>query len=173
MRGEPLKLADGRALMTLIALQSGVCTEKGKAILVILYLLDGRVPSADGVALRTVGAKFPTVNISVAVRAGFANISEDGLDVALRTANFFVHAAQRIRGFIVVELHVAADRPPAVRGMAIFARDGERAVRAARALSLPVSGQYEEGQWDNQPKPMMNSPNRKILPRPSIESRRG
>ncbi len=129
--------------MTFIALDSGVCAKEREAILVIFYLLDGRVPAPDRMALRTVGAKFATMNICVTVGAVLADVCENRLNVALCTANLFVHPAQRIGSLVMVELHVAADGPPAVGRVAVFARDGEGAVGATRAFSLPVSRQYE------------------------------
>jgi hypothetical protein len=91
-------------------------------------------------ALRTVGAELPAMNVRVAIRTVLSCIREDWFHVTLRTSHFFVHAAQRIIGFVVVEFEASADGPPAFGGMAIFARDRERAMRAARALSLADSG---------------------------------
>jgi hypothetical protein len=63
--------------------------------------------------------------------------------VALGAANFLVHSAEGIHGFVVIEFHVDAHRAPAVCRMTVFARNVERAVRATRTLSLPVRGQCE------------------------------
>ena len=124
LRGKPLKLTDGGTLVTFIALQSGVRAKEGEAILVILNLLDGRVPATNSMALRAVRTELATVNVGMTVSAALADVSEDRIDVALRTANLFVHPAKRIGGLIVIELHIAANRPPAASGMAIFARNG-------------------------------------------------
>ena len=48
---ESLELPDGGALVTLLALYGSVRPKKRKTVLVILYLLDCDVPSANGVAL--------------------------------------------------------------------------------------------------------------------------
>ncbi len=105
--------------------------EKRKAILVIFDLLGGEIPSFDGMALRAIGAHLAAVNVSVAIRAVFADVSEDGFDVALNTFHFFVHAAQGILGFGVVEFGNGADRAPSRGSVAIFARDVDGAVGIA------------------------------------------
>lgn len=129
--------------MTFIALNRCVSAKERKAILVILYLLDRSIPSADGMALRAVRTELSAMDISVAVGASLADVGENRFDVALGAAHFLVHAAERVGGLVVIELHVGADRPPAISAVAIFTGNIQRAVRAARAFSLPVSGQCE------------------------------
>ena len=143
LRGKSLELANRGALVAFIALDSGVGAEEREAVLVILHLLNGCVPAADRMALSAVRTELAAMNICVAIGTCFADVREDRLDVALRAANLFVHAAQGIRGLVVVELHVAANRSPTVRCVAIFARHCQRAVGATRAFFLPVSGQCE------------------------------
>jgi hypothetical protein len=82
--GQALELADGGALVTFIALDRCVRAKKWEAILVIFYLLDSSLPTTDGMALRAIGAEFAAMNVGMAISAGFANISEDRLDVTLR-----------------------------------------------------------------------------------------
>jgi len=53
--------------MALFALHRGVSAQKREAILVILNLLNGIVPTKNGVATRAVRAHFPLVNIGVAI----------------------------------------------------------------------------------------------------------
>src|SRR3982074_2447447 len=108
-----LELTNCRAFVTVLALHRGVSAEKRKAILVILNLLNGIVPTKNGVAPRAVRAHFPLVNIGVAILTILAHICEDRFYVALRALNFLVHAAQRIARFIVVEFRDGTDGTPA------------------------------------------------------------
>src|SRR2546430_16553156 len=98
--------------MTVLALHRGVSAEKREAILVILDLLNGIVPTKNGVALRAVRAHFPLVNIGVAILTILANVREYRFYVALRAFNFLVHAAQRIPSFFVIKFRDGADRAP-------------------------------------------------------------
>jgi len=67
LRRQPLKLADGRALVAGVTLQGSVCADQRKAILVLLDLLDGNLPALHGMALLAVCPKLTAVNVSVAV----------------------------------------------------------------------------------------------------------
>ena len=122
--------------MAILALHRGVSAEKREAILVILNLLNGIVPTKNRVTLRAIRAHLALVNIGVAILTILPHIREDGLHMALRAFHFFVHAAQRILCFVVIELRNGLDWPPCCRGMTVFARDSQRTVRAAGALPL-------------------------------------
>jgi len=103
-----------------------------EAVEMILNGLYRDVPAVHGVALLAVGAKLPPVNVGVAVRAFGTHVREHQLGVALNALNFFMHPAQRIAGFVVVKFRDAADGFPTGGGMAIFARDVQRAVRVGQ-----------------------------------------
>jgi hypothetical protein len=133
---KPLKLAHGCALMTVLTLHGRMRAQQREAVLVILHLLHGNIPTLHRVALRAVSAHFSLVNVRVAVLAILPHIREDGLHMALRAFHFFVHAAQRIFCFVVIELRNGLDWPPCCGGMTVFARDGQRTVGAVRALPL-------------------------------------
>jgi len=75
------------------------------------------------------------------ISAVLANIREDRFGVALGAAHFFVHAAQRVFGLVVIEFRYCADGPPAGSGVAVLAGDGKRTVWTASIPSL------SEGQW--------------------------
>ena len=124
--------------MTVFALHRSVRSQQRKTVLVILHLLHGDVPALNRVALRAIRPHFPLVDVRVAVFAIFAYIGEYGLDVALRARHFFVHAAKRVFGFIVVEFWHRTDRPPARRVVTVLARNGQRSVRTS--ASLPLRG---------------------------------
>jgi len=122
--------------MTVLALHRGVSAEKREAILVILDLLNGIVPTKNGVALRAVRAHFALVNIGVAILTIFANICEYRFYVALRALHLLMHAAQGVVRFVVIEFRNGTDGAPTRGGMAILAGDGERSVRTASGLPL-------------------------------------
>ena len=122
--------------MALFALHRGVSAQKREAILVILNLLNGIVPTKNAVAPCAVRAHFPLVNIGVAILTSLAHICEDWLYVALRALNFIVHAAQWITRFVVIEFRDRADGAPACGGVAVLAGNGKRSVRTTSGLPL-------------------------------------
>ena len=79
--------------MAILALHRGVSAEKREAILVILNLLNGIVPTKNGVTLRAIRAHLALVNIGVAILTILPHIREYRLYVALRALHFLVHAA--------------------------------------------------------------------------------
>lgn len=122
--------------MTILALHRGVRAQEREAVLVIFHLLDGDIPPLYGVASRAIRAHLSLVNIGMAVLTILSCVGEHGLDVALRASHFFVHATEGILGLVVVELRNGADGPPARSRVAVLARNRERPVRTASALSL-------------------------------------
>jgi len=140
-RRQSLELANGCALVALLARHGGVSAEEGKAILVILDLLHGNLPAQHRVALRAVGAEFTAVNIGVAIGAILSDVGENRPGVALRAFHFFVHATERVAGFIVIEFRDRPDGPPSGGSMAIFARYRQWTVRTSGGLPL------RESQW--------------------------
>lgn len=108
-----------------------------EAILVFVDLFDGDLPPQNRVALRAIRAHLSLVDIGVTIRAVLADIGKDRLDVALDAFHFGVHAPQRVCGAVVVKFGNRADGAPGSRGMAVFAGNGQRAVRAPGIVSLP------------------------------------
>ncbi len=106
----------------------------------IFDLLRGDSPSEHAVALLTVRAHFPLVNIGMAVLARFADIGERRLGVALLALHLFVHAVQRILGLVMVKLKNAAYRAPALGCVAVFTRDVQVTMGAARSLLRNMRG---------------------------------
>jgi hypothetical protein len=133
---KPLELAHRRALVAVFALHGRVRSQQREAVLMVFYLLHRHVPALNRVALRAIRAHFSLVHVGMTVLAILPHIREDGLQMALRAFHFFVHAAQGIFCFVVIELRNGLDRPPRRRGMAVFARHGQSTVRTARALPL-------------------------------------
>jgi hypothetical protein len=143
--GQTLELADGRALVAILALHGRVGAQEWKTILVIIDLLYGNLPALNSVTLRAVRSHFPLVNIGVTILAILADVGEYGLGVALRAWHLFMHTAERIPGLIVVEFRNCADRPPAQSRMAILTGYGERAVRITGGL--PLGGGSRNRGW--------------------------
>lgn len=135
---KPLKLANRGALMAIVALRSRVGSEQREAILVILHLLDGNLPSLHRVAVRAVRAHFILMDVGVAVLAVLTYVGEDGSYVTLYALHPFVHAPQWISCFVVIELGNGFDRPPGRRGVAVFAGDRKRTVRTTRVAALSL-----------------------------------
>ena len=119
-----------------------------ESVEVLLDRLIRDIPTGDGVALGAIGPHLTAMNVGVAVRAIFPDISEDRLDVALRAGNFFVHAAKGISRGVVVELRNGANRNPTGAGVAVLARNCQRAVRAPCRLLLRIR-RADEGQCKN------------------------
>lgn len=124
--------------MTLVALHGSVSAQEWEAILVVLHLLNGDIPSLHGVTLGAVGAHLTAVNIGMTIRAILAHVGEDGLDVARDALHFFMHATQGVIGFVVIEFGNGADRAPTGGGVTVFARDGERTMGIAGRFLLRV-----------------------------------
>jgi hypothetical protein len=127
--GKSLVLPDRRTLVAVIALHGGVSAKERETVLVILELLDGDVPALDGVTLSAVGAHLAIVNVGVAILAVLPDIRENRFDVTLRALHVFVHAAEGVFGFAMIKLGISANGAPTGGGVAVFARDGESAVR--------------------------------------------
>ena len=128
-----LKLAGGRAFVAGIAVHRRMCPGQRKAIVMLLHLLDRNRPSPHCVALLTIRAELPLVNIGVAILATLPHIVEHQLDVALSASHRLVHTAQGIPSLIVIELRNGADRTPGVCRVTVLTGSVEIAVRTVRA----------------------------------------
>lgn len=60
--------------MTGVAVNGSVRACQGEAVVVLLDIFDGNLPSTDGVALLAVSAELAPMNISVAVLATLADV---------------------------------------------------------------------------------------------------
>jgi hypothetical protein len=107
-----LKLTYRRAFVAIFALHRGVSSQKRKTILVIFHNLNVNIPASNSVALGAVRAHLPPVNVVVAVLAILTDVRKDWLGVALQARHFFVHAAKRILGVVVIELRHGLDGTP-------------------------------------------------------------
>jgi hypothetical protein len=119
------------------AIHRSVRTKQREAVLVILHLLRGNIPALNRVTLCAVRSKLAAMNVSVAIRTILAHVGENWLDVAKSAGHLFVHAAEGVFRFVVIEFRNGADGPPTGGSMTVLARNGERAMRVARRLILP------------------------------------
>ena len=129
---EPQELPHRCALVTIVALQCGVCPDQRKPVLMVLDLADADPPTLHRMALIASRAKLPAVNVGVAIRALHPDVRKNQIRVALPAADFLVHTPQRILRLVVIKLGHVADRFPARKRVAVLTRDGEVTVRTAR-----------------------------------------
>ena len=71
----------------------------------------------------------------MAVLTALTDAGEDHFDVTLGAGDGRVHAAQRIARLVMIKLGNSADRPPAIGGVAVLARDSQAAVRTVPHFS--------------------------------------
>ena len=108
----------------------------------IAHLPHRNIPALHGVALRAVRAHLAAMDVCVAISAVLAYVCEYRFHVALGALHFFVHAAQRIVRLVVIEFGHRADRAPAGRCVAVFARyvQGPVGIPLGFLLSVTRSG---------------------------------
>ena len=169
---EAFILAYGSAFVTLLARHSRVGTEKREAVLVILNLLRGNLPTEHGVALRAVGAHFAPVNIGVTILAVFPNVGKHRFDMTLRALHFLVHAAKRVFCFVVIEFRDGANRAPPGGGMAILTRYGQRSMGAARGLLLRLGARRHRRLREGESEPAQNLDERVVYDHPASSNLR-
>ena len=124
--------------MAILALHSGVRSQQREAILVVLYLLRGDRPALHRVALLAIRTHLSAVHIAglVAIRASLAHIRKHRLHVARYTLHFFVHAAERIVRFVVIEFRNRADGFPTSRGVTVFTGNRQWTMRVTSGFFL-------------------------------------
>lgn len=130
-RRHRLELAVGPALVTSIAIHSGVRSRQRKTVVVLLDLLNRNLPSPNRVAGLAIGSQLPFVNIGMAVLATLSDVAEHRFYVALSAGDGLVHAAQGVARPVVVEFWNGSNRRPPACCMAILTRNSEVPVRTA------------------------------------------
>lgn len=93
LRRHRLEAAIGSSLVARVAIDCRVSSGQGEAIRVLLYLPDGDLPTADGMALFAIGAQLALVDIGVAILATLSDAGEDHFYVALGARDRRMHAA--------------------------------------------------------------------------------
>ncbi|MBV8052539.1 MAG: hypothetical protein JOZ80_15220 [Acidobacteriaceae bacterium] len=134
--GHRLEPARGGAFVAGVALQRRMGSGQRKAVIVILDLLHGDLPTSDGVTLLAIRAQLAAMNIGVAILAALPNVAENGFHVTLGTGNRLMHAKQRISGLIVVEFGHCANGLPCVRSVTVLTGNVEVTVWAMSAVRV-------------------------------------
>jgi hypothetical protein len=136
LRGKPDKLSNRSAFVTLVANSHCVRADQREPVLVLLHFAERDPPAFHRVALLALRAELAAVDIRVAISALGAHVGKHEARVAQAAFHFFVEAAQRKAGFVVVEFRDIANRPPARESVAVLALLPKIAVRAARGAAL-------------------------------------
>lgn len=132
-RGKPeaIELADSADLVARITVHCGVSADQGKAVLMLIDVVNGYLPTVGVVTKLALGAVLAAVKIGVAILAFLRSVAKDKSLMAIGALHFCVAAAQRKFSLRVGELEFRAERLPTLRSMAILARQFELvAVRA-------------------------------------------
>ena len=107
-----------------------------KAIVVLLHVPNGNLPSANGMALLAVCSQLALVNVGMAVLAALSNAGKYRPDVTLGAGDGLVNASQGIFGLTMVEFRNGADRSPRIGCVAILAGYIQVPVGTVRAACL-------------------------------------
>ena len=99
--------------MARITIQRGMRANQRKTIHVLIDLLNGDVPALHRVALLTVRAHLPLVNVRVTGRALRSHIRKNQLGMALRATHALMHPAQGIFRCVVIEFRYGSNWFPA------------------------------------------------------------
>lgn len=125
-----------------IAVYRSVRPSQRKAVVVLLHLLNGDLPSPDGVALLAIDSQLPLVNVGVTILATVSNVGKNRPDVTFRATHRLVHAAQRIFRLAVIEFRNTADWFPGGRCVTVLTGNAQVAVwtvRSGRSLRKCIS----------------------------------
>ena len=133
LRGRDLEFAGRPSLVAGIAVHRGVRTSQGKAVVMLLYLPNGDLPSTDRVALLAIRPQLPPVNVRVAILATLSNTGENRPDVTFSAIHRLVQAAQWVFRLVVIEFRNSADWLPCARCVAVLTGNAQIAVRTVRS----------------------------------------
>lgn len=119
----PIERTDRAYLVTGIAIDRSVRPNQRKAVLVLVDVVDGHLPS--GVAMTEIALRgvFAPMYVGVAVLALIANLRENKIGVAVLTTHALVHPPERETSLAVIELKNVAKWLPTLRSVAILAGD--------------------------------------------------
>lgn len=132
---QPLEPSHGCSLVARLALQGSVRTDQRKTVFVVTYLIDRRRPPVNGVAALAPGSHVAAMDVGVTVTALPPHITEHRFQMALGASDGLMHSAKGRAGFVVIELRHLANRSPSAKGVAVLARDVQRAVRTSSIWS--------------------------------------
>jgi hypothetical protein len=139
-----LEAAVGAVLVTRIAVNGGVSAGQREAIVVILDVFIGDLPSAYSVALLAICAQLATMDVSMAILAALAYVGEHHFYMALRAGDCRMHATKRVAGLIVIEFRNGTNRFPGACCVTVLTRHGQISVRTVRPPRGLCSGTFHE-----------------------------
>lgn len=116
-------------LVARVAIHHGVRPDQREAVLVLINVVDGDLPTRVAVARITLRGVPAAMDIGVAVLALVMRLGEDQIGMAFRAADFGVQTTQREARFSMIELRDCADRLPSDCRVAVLAGDIQFSVR--------------------------------------------
>ena len=84
LRRHLLEAAIGAIFVACVAVDGRMRSCEREAIIVLLNVFIGDLPSSDGVALFAIGAQLATMDVGVTILATLADVGENHFHVALR-----------------------------------------------------------------------------------------
>jgi hypothetical protein len=130
-----IELAYGAGFVARITIRHRVGADQRKTVLMLVDGMDGHLPAIDLVAEVALCSVLATVDVSMTILAIAPDAGKNGIDVAVLAAHIAVQATQRKTGLAVIELRLAANRPPCRDGVALLAGNLQRTVRTLRLRS--------------------------------------
>jgi hypothetical protein len=130
-----IELAYSAGFVAGITIRHRVGANQRKTILMLVDGMDRHLPAIDLVAEVAFRSVFAPVDVSMTILAIAPDVGKNGIDVAVLAAHIAVQATQRKTCLAVIELKLAANRPPCRNGVALLAGDGQRTVGTLRLRS--------------------------------------
>ena len=106
--------------------------DEGEAILVLINVVNGDLPSRVAMAHIALRAVLAPVDIGVAILALLAYVGEYQVGMTVRAGDFAMHAAQREPCLLVIKLRNRPDRLPTLGAVAVLTGDPQASVRTMR-----------------------------------------
>ena len=131
-----VKGTHGPHLVTRVAIHPRVRSNQREAVLVLIDVVNGNLPTIGVVAEVALGAILAAMQIGVAVLALDGGVAEIEVLVAVGALHFGVPATQRKLGFRMVEFKFGAQRLPALCVVTLLASDLE--LVTVRALKRSI-----------------------------------
>ena len=134
---EAIELPYRSHLVAGIAVHHGMGPDQGKAVLVLVDVVDGDLPAIGVVAQLALGAILAAMQIGMAILALVGSVGEIEIGVTVTAGDRGMPAAERKSRLGVIEFDLALDDLPVRGGVAGNARHVEVAMRALRRGDRP------------------------------------
>ena len=106
--------------------------DEGEAILVLINVVNGDLPSRVAMAHIALRAVLAPVDIGVAILALLAYVGEYQVGMTVRACSFAMHAAQRKACLLVIKFWNRPDRLPTFGVVTVLTADLQASVRTMR-----------------------------------------